>query len=84
MQFSKLGWKREATIPDYCSVRNCFLKAYAAIEFDSKNTADSEDHWTGTIKAELWKFFKEKYPVVILEYWMLSKYFSSFFSPQSF
>lgn len=41
--FSKLGWKRGVTIPDHCNVWNFFLKAFADIQFDSKNTADFED-----------------------------------------
>lgn len=51
--FSKLGWKRGVTTPEHRNVWNCSLKAFAAIEFDSKNTDDFEDRGTGTIKVEL-------------------------------
>lgn len=38
---------------DYTNVWSFSLKAYTAIEFDSENTVDFEEHWTGTTKEEL-------------------------------
>lgn len=58
-------WKRGIPNLDYAKVWDFFLKAYTALEFDSKHSVDFKDHWTGTTKEELYKVFKWKYPVVL-------------------
>lgn len=42
--FSTLAWKRGVPKLDCTDVWRFFLKAYIAREFDSKKTADFEDH----------------------------------------
>lgn len=42
--FSTLVWKRGVPKLDCTDVWRFFLKAYIGIEYDSKNTADFEDH----------------------------------------